>query len=125
MNHMGEVVAIGKARKPVSKECNIHANLEKSLNLKETKALFVDNAFCIEHVDVVDAPCAVRLFGLEAVHFAIEKGFDTGKATVIPYRIGEDGRSYLTMYGFLVAATYHNVNIVHGEQGSKRKHARQ
>lgn len=122
---MGEVVAIGKARKPVSKECNIHANLEKSLNLKETKALFVDNAFCIEHIDVVDAPCAARLFGLEAVHFAIEKGFDTGKATVIPYRIGEDGRSYLTMYGFLVAATYHNVNIVHGEQGSKRKHARQ
>lgn len=122
---MGEVVAIGKARKPVSKECNIHANLEKSLNLKETKALFVDNAFCIEHIDVVDAPCAVRLFGLEAVHFAIEKGFDTGKATVIPYRIGEHGRNYLTMYGFLVTATYHNVNIVHGEQGSKRKHGKQ
>lgn len=117
---MGKVITIGSARKRVTGNNIIHASVEKTLNTKEAKSLFTRHAICIEHIDAVDAPKAAALFGADAIHFALDKGIDTGKTTLIRYCIEEDEKQYLTLYGFLVAATYHNIKILH-EENDKRK----
>ena len=72
--------------------------------------LFEQEAICFEQQDGVTTKRAVEMFGIEAVKFILEKEDDATGFQL--YRMGAYKRLYVTLHGFLIAATYRNLELV-------------
>lgn len=87
------------------------------LNGATIKALFDQEAVYIGRADVVPDWRVVQLFGEPAVDFAkrmIPESFNG-------YGIGDYTEYYLTVRGFQLAATYHNIRIAQKERQAAQK----
>lgn len=87
----------------------------KPLNKEKALALFEDNAILIGHNDAIPEETVAKLFGEEAVAHARAldgENYDLCRL----YGIGRYQQSYLTLQGFLTAATYSNVHLLELEK---------
>ncbi|GAA0206189.1 hypothetical protein [Selenomonas dianae] len=93
--------------------------IESTMNVDEVKSLFRSEAVAFEYRAGVPLTRATSLFNREAVEYAMTRITGEYGVTYGKYGIGEIQMPYLTEYGFLVAATYHNVEILHGNSCRK------
>ena len=97
--------------------------IERTLNTAAAKALFADEAICFENSDGVTRQRAAALFGTAAVKFAIERKQTNEGRTYSIYGTGDTQTEYLTMRGFLIAATFNNIAVLRAAEDAERKKA--
>lgn len=97
--------------------------IERTLNTAAAKALFADEAICFENSDGVTRRRATALFGTAAVKFAIERKQTNEGRTYSIYGTGDTQTEYLTMRGFLIAATFNNIAVLRAAEDAERKKA--
>lgn len=97
--------------------------IERTLNTAAAKALFADEAICFENSDGVTRRRAAALFGAAAVKFAIERKQTNEGRTYSIYGTGDTQTEYLTMRGFLIAATFNNIAVLRAAEDAERKKA--
>ena len=95
--------------------------IERTLNTAAAKALFADEAICFENSDGVTRRRATALFGTAAVKFAIERKQTNEGRTYSIYGTGDTQTEYLTMRGFLIAATFNNIAVLRAAEDAERK----
>lgn len=89
-----------------------------TISFAKAAQLFAENAVLFECVDGVPEKAAKELFGSAAVDFARRNG-NAGR-TYSGYGIGDYTAWYLTEYGFYIAATYRNVELIrNGDNGNE------
>ncbi len=110
---MGEIIAIGNVGMRASEDGIKRAHIERTLNVEEAKALFKSESVAFEYQNGVPMERAIELFDKDAVAFATRSGFPQKPQTNNQYGIGKIQMPYLTEYGFIIAATYRNVKILH------------
>ena len=118
---MGDVIAIGNVGMRASEDGIKRAHIERTLNVEEAKALFKRESVAFEYKNGVPMERATELFDKDAVAFATRSGFLQKPQTNNQYGIGKIQMPYLTEYGFIIAATHHNVKIIHAKY-NKRKY---
>ena len=92
--------------------------VDNTMNVEDAKAFFKREAVLFGHRDGVPMERAIELFGKDAIAFAIERSPKLGVVNN-QYGIGEIQMPYLTEYGFLIAVTYRNIQIIHAEYAKK------
>lgn len=97
--------------------------IERTLNTAAAKALFADEAICFENSDGVIRRRAATLFGTAAVKFAIGREQTNEGRTYSIYGTGDTQTEYLTMRGFLIAATFNNIAVLRAAEDEERKKA--
>lgn len=90
------------------------------LNSQQAKLLFQNEAVILGTYDGVPLYRAAELFGEKATKFAAEMGVvDMGHRQIVYsncFGIGDYQCDYLTMDGFLVAATYANAQEIRAKE---------
>lgn len=87
----------------------------EKLNKAQAQALFEDHAILIGGRDAIPEETAVELFGEEAVEHAHTLNGQSYELCNV-YGIGHYQQGYLTLQGFLTAATYSNVHLLELEK---------
>lgn len=82
--------------------------MEGVLNSRRVENLFRSHSMYIIEGDVITADNVEELLGKDALKFAIQQN-KCPKRTWGNYGIGYKNITYLTHYGFQVAATYYNI----------------
>lgn len=94
------------------------------LNSQQVRLLFENEAVILGNYDGVPLYRATELFGVEAAKFAAKmKHIDMGHRRVYyngSFGIGDYQCDYLTMDGFLAAATYANVQEIKAKEEQAR-----
>lgn len=81
----------------------------KILNKEQIDELFQREAVLVGSVDVVPEFRVEALFGVDAVDYAVGKGYGNG------YGVGDYTLGYISYQGFLAAASYSNVQQLRTE----------